>query len=79
MLIDNDIVQLEVPVREAHAVQIHDSINNLEERTVDLVSCHLARHDDGKEIVWCVLHDLVPVTSFVNNVQSLDNITVVQR
>ena len=52
------VVKLEIPVCEAHAMEIVDAVDNLAENAVNLWSGHLSGHDDAEQIKRRIFHDL---------------------
>ena len=52
------VVQFEIPVREAHPMQVMNAIDDLPENAVNLLSRHLSGHDHAEQIIWSILHDL---------------------
>lgn len=79
LVADDNIVELEISVREANTVEISHAIENLQEAAANLLLRHSARHDNGKQIVWAVFHDLKPATFFLKNIQRFDDVAVVER
>ena len=78
VLADHYVVQLQIPVREPHAVEIGHAAQDLEEATADFFPRHLARHDDGEEVERRILHHLVPLALLLYDVKRLNDITVMQ-
>lgn len=54
----NTIVQLEITMGQSHAVQVIDTVNNLACDTINFRPGHLARHDNAKEVIRSIFHDL---------------------
>lgn len=59
-------------------MEISDAITYLSEDAVDLRPEHLGRHDDRKEVVRGVFHDLVIMAVVANDVDCLDHIDMFQ-
>lgn len=55
---EDTVVELEIAMCEAEGVEIGDAIAYLTEDTKYLWAEHLGGHDDGKEVVRCIFHDL---------------------
>ena len=72
------VVELQITMRQAHAVKVIDARDDLLEDAVNFRSAHLAGHDDRKEVVLGVLHDFVIVAMVFNDIKSLDDIWVCQ-
>lgn len=79
LVTDDDIVEFEIAVGEAHAVNIRDAIEDLQEAAADLFTAHSASHDNGKQVVRAILHDFEPAALFLQNVERLDDVAVVER
>ena len=79
MLVDDHVVELQVTMGETHAVEVGHAAEDLLEGARHFLLHHLARHDNGKQIERRVLHDLVPVASFLDDVQRLDDVAVMER
>ena len=52
------VVQLEIPVREAHAMQVIYAIDNLPENAINLRPHHLPGHNHAEQIKRRIFHDL---------------------
>jgi len=52
------IIEFEIAMCQSHLVQILDTVADLSEHTINLWATHLAGHDDTKEVVWGIFHDL---------------------
>ena len=79
VLADNDVVKLEVPMSEAHAVEVCDTIKDLQKAARNFFPLHLATHDNCKQIKRRILHHLIPAALFLQNVKRLDDVAMMQR
>jgi len=78
VLVDNDVVQLQIAMCEAHAVQVADTTQNLQCAACNLLFAHFTSHDRGEEIERRIFHDFVPITLFMDNIDRLDDIAVME-
>lgn len=78
VLVDNNVIKFEISVSQAHAVQVGDTTQDLKGAAGDFISRHLARHDNGEQVKGTVLHDFEPAALFVNDVNGLNDVSVVQ-
>lgn len=78
LITDNDVVELQVPMREAHTMQVGDTIEDLQEAASNLLPRHPASHDNGKEVKGRILHDFEPAALFLQDVQGLNDVAVVE-
>ena len=76
-LINNDVIELKITMSKAHTVDKRNTTQDLQERARHLLARHLARHDDSEEIVRRILHNLVPLPLFPDDIKRLDDITMV--
>lgn len=75
---DDDVLELEITVGEARAVEVVGTCQDLHKGAIDLVCGHLPGHHPIEEAVRCVLHDLEPGAIFIEQVQGLDDVGVVE-
>ena len=59
-------------------MKISHTAEDLSKRAGDLVLGHLAGHDNGKQVIRCILHHLIPMTTFLDDIQRLDNVAVMK-
>lgn len=78
LVADNHIVELQVPMRKTHAVQVGDAVEDLQEAAPNLFARHLASHDNGEEVKGSILHHLEPASLFLQDIQRLDNVAMVE-
>lgn len=78
VLVDDDVVELEISMSQAHAVQICHTAEDLECAARNLISGHLASHDDSKQVITAVLHDFKPGAFLMDDVNGLDDVAVMQ-
>lgn len=78
LIANNDVVELQVPMREAHTMEVCDTIEDLQEAASNLLPRHPAGHDNGKEVKGRILHDFKPAALFLQNVQGLYDVAVVE-
>lgn len=78
LVIDHNIVQLEITMRQTHAVQVQHSTQNLQRRASNLLTTHLPSHDRRKQVVGRVLHHFVPLPPLIYYVDCLDDVAMVK-
>lgn len=78
MLAYHHVVQLQITMRQAHRVQIADTVDDLQERTGNFLARHLPSHDDGEQIEWGVFHDLEPSVVLLDDIHGLDDVAMVE-
>lgn len=52
------IIEFKITMGETDRVEVVNAFTDLTEDTIDLGTAHSLRHDDTKEIIRCVLHNL---------------------
>lgn len=72
------VIKFEVTMGEADRVEVVNAFANLAEDAVDLRTAHLLRHDNTKEVVGSILHHLIVVATIADDVDSFDDITMLE-
>jgi hypothetical protein len=52
------VVKFEITMGETDRVEVIYAFTDLAEDAVNLGTAHLLRHDDAKEVIRCILHNL---------------------
>jgi hypothetical protein len=61
-------------MRKTYRVKIFNTLADLTKDTIDFGTTHLPGHDNGKEIIRSVFHDLVVMSMLTNDVHCLNYI-----
>jgi hypothetical protein len=79
--IEEEVLRLEIAMRDALAVQVRDAAEDLLEAAFDFTGRHPALLDRGIEVsTRAELHHLTPMLVFIlHEINRLDNVDVVQR
>jgi hypothetical protein len=76
VLVHHNVVELEVAVSEAHAMQVRNAVDYLHRAAGHFFPRHLPAHDYVEKVVRGVLHYFVPSVAFVYYIQGLYDVPV---
>lgn len=79
MTVHYNIFQFEISVSKPHSMDVVRSLQNLRERAMDLRRSHHPSCNDLEESKGRILHDFVPASALLDQVQRLDNIPMMQH
>jgi hypothetical protein len=75
-MVQHQVIQLDIPVGNAHGLQVIDTMEQLFEAACHLLSRHHPAHHNRKEVIGSILHNFIKRGALLDNIKCFNDVLV---